>query len=140
MENKVIKKCHWCGTELYDKVQNALKQANLEVQLKNLEVGKIKSDEKINEIMDDDFNTANLVTYLLDLVKDLNTKLRAKEDFVDVYDKVMLANYILGLEYNFVILSDEDKEIYNKWLEYRNNKDFENADKMRAELVDRKII
>ena len=52
----------------------------------------------------------------------------------------MLANYILGLEYDFVTLSDEDKEIYNKWLEYRNNKDFENADKMRAELVDRKII
>jgi cysteinyl-tRNA synthetase len=128
-----------CGT-INDKVQNALKQANLEVQLKNLEVGKVTSDEKINEIMDDDFNTANLVTYLLDLVKDLNTKLRAKEDFIEVYDKIMLANYILGLEYNFVTLSDEDKEIYNKWLEYRNNKDFENADKMRAELVDRKII
>ena len=90
--------------------------------------------------MDDDFNTANLVTYLLDLVKELNTKIRAKEDFTEIYDKVMLANYILGLEYDFVTLSDEDKEIYNKWLEYRNNKDFENADKMRAELVDRKII
>ena len=72
--------------------------------------------------------------------REINTKLRAKEDFVEVYDKVMLANYILGLEYDFVTLSDEDKEIYNKWLEYRNNKDFENADKMRAELVDRKII
>ena len=128
-----------CGT-INDKVQNALKQANLEVQLKNLEVGKVKQDEKINEIMDDDFNTANLVTYLLDLVKELNTKIRAKEDFTEIYDKVMLANYILGLEYDFVTLSDEDKEIYNKWLEYRNNKDFENADKMRAELVDRKII
>ena len=128
-----------CGT-INDKVQNALKQANLEVQLKGLEVGKIKSDDKINEIMDDDFNTANLVTYLLDLVKELNTKIRAKEDFTEIYDRVMLANYILGLEYDFVTLSEEDKEIYNKWLEYRNNKDFENADKMRAELVDRKII
>ena len=68
--------------------------------------------------MDDDFNTANLVTYLLDLVKELNTKIRAKEDFVEIYDKVMLANYILGLEYDFVTLSDEDKDIYNKWLEY----------------------
>jgi cysteinyl-tRNA synthetase len=58
-----------CGT-INDKVQNALKQANLEIQLKGLKVGKIKSDDKINEIMDDDFNTANLVTYLLDLVKE----------------------------------------------------------------------
>ena len=87
-----------------------------------------------------DFNTSNLVTYLLDLVKELNGKLRAKEDFVDTYDTIMLINYILGLEYEFVMLSDSDKEIYNKWSEYRNNKDFENADKMRAELVDRKII
>lgn len=128
-----------CGT-INDKVYNALKQANLEVQLKGLEIGKLTQDEKINEIMDDDFNTSNLVTYLLDLVKELNTKMRAKEDFVETYDKIMLINYILGLVYEFVELSEEDKEIYNKWLEYRNNKDFENADKMRAQLVDRKII
>lgn len=128
-----------CGT-INDKVYNALKQANLEIQLKGLEVGKVTLDEKINEIMDDDFNTSNLVTYLLDLVKELNTKLRAKEEFVETYDKIMLINYVLGLEYEFITLNDEDKEIYNKWLEYRNNKDFENADKMRAQLVDRKII
>ena len=123
-----------------DKVGNALKQANLEIQLKSLEVGKITKDEKINEIMDNDFNTSNLITYLLDLVKELNAKLRAKEEFVDIYDKIMLINYILGLEYQFVTLSDDDKDIYNKWLSYRNDKDFENADKMRTILVERNII
>ena len=128
-----------CGT-INDKVYNALKQANLEIQLKGLKVGILEKDSKINEIMDEDFNTSNLVTYLLDLVKELNNKLRSKEDFVETYDKIMLVNYVLGLVYDFVILSDEDKEIYNKWLEYRNNKDFENADKMRTLLVDRKVI
>lgn len=128
-----------CGT-INDKVYNALKQANLEIQLKGLKVGILEKDSKINEIMDEDFNTSNLVTYLLDLVKELNNKLRSKEDFVETYDKIMLVNYVLGLVYDFVILSDKDKEIYNKWLEYRNNKDFENADKMRALLVDRKVI
>lgn len=128
-----------CGT-INDKVYNALKQANLEIQLKGLEVGKLEKDPKINEIMDEDFNTSNLVTYLLDLVKELNNKLRSKEDFIETYDKIMLVNYVLGLVYDFVTLSDEDKEIYNKWLEYRNNKDFENADKMRTLLVERKVI
>jgi cysteinyl-tRNA synthetase len=90
--------------------------------------------------MDNDFNTSNLITYLLDLVKELNAKLRAKEDFVDIYDKIMLINYILGLDYQFVTLSDDDKDIYNKWLSYRNDKDFENADKMRTILVERNII
>ncbi|MGN1371920.1 MAG: cysteine--tRNA ligase [Candidatus Coprovivens sp.] len=128
-----------CGT-INDKVYNALKQANLEVQLKSLKTGIIKQDEKINEIMDDDFNTSNLITYLLDLIKELNSKIRVKENFVETYDKIMLITYILGLVYDFVELSSEDKDIYNKWLEYRNNKDFENADKMRAQLVERKII
>ena len=123
-----------------DKVRNALKQANLEIQLKGLEVGKLKKDPKINEIMDEDFNTSNLITYLLDLVKQLNNELRQKQDFVETYDKINLITYILGLKYDFVELTDEDKETYNKWLEYRNNKDFENADKMRAILMERKVI
>ena len=123
-----------------DKVRNALKQANLEIQLKGLEVGKLKKDPKINEIMDEDFNTSNLITYLLDLVKQLNNELRQKQDFVETYDKINLITYILGLKYYFVELTDEDKETYNKWLEYRNNKDFENADKMRAILMERKVI
>ena len=123
-----------------EKVRNALKQANLEIQLKGLEVGKLKKDPKINEIMDEDFNTSNLITYLLELVKQLNNELRQKQDFVETYDKINLVNYILGLVYEFPTLTDEDKETYNKWLEYRANKDFENADKMRAILMDRKII
>ena len=123
-----------------DKVRNALKQANLEIQLKGLEVGILKKDPKINEIMDEDFNTSNLITYLLDLVKQLNNELRQKQDFVETYDKINLITYILGLKYDFVELTDEDKETYNKWLEYRNNKDFENADKMRAILMERKVI
>jgi len=123
-----------------DKVEGALKNANLQIQLNDLQVGNIKDDEKINEIMDEDFNTPNLVTYLLDLVKELNTKLRNKEDFIDSYDKIMLINYILGLEYNFKELNDEDKELYNNWIEARNNKDFEKADLLRKELIDREII
>lgn len=128
-----------CGT-INDKVYNALKQANLEIQLKGIKVGVLVKDEKINEIMDEDFNTSNLITYLLDLVKDLNNKIRSKEDFSEIYDKIMLVNYVLGLEYEFVTLSDDDKEVYNKWLEYRNNKDFANADIMREQLVSRNII
>ena len=123
-----------------EKVRNALKQANLEIQLKGLEVGKVKTDSKINEIMDEDFNTSNLITYLLELVKQLNNELRQKQDFVETYDKINLITYILGLKYDFVELTAEDKETYNKWIEYRNNKDFENADKMRAILMDRKVI
>ena len=123
-----------------DKVEGALKSANLQIQLNNLKTGNIKDDEKIDEIMDEDFNTPNLVTYLLELVKELNTKIRNKEEFIDSYDKIMLINYILGLEYNFKELTEDDKQLYNNWIEARNNKDFEKADILRKELIDRNII
>ena len=123
-----------------DKVEGALKNANLQIQLNNLKTGNITDDEKIDEIMDEDFNTPNLVTYLLELVKELNTKIRNKEEFIDSYDKIMLINYILGLEYNFKELTEDDKQLYNNWIEARNNKDFEKADTLRKELIDRNII
>lgn len=123
-----------------DKVMNSLKQANLEIQVNDIKVGNITRDAKIDEIMEDDFNTSNLITYLLDLVKELNAKMRAKEDFADTYDKIMLINFILGLEYDLVKLTDEDKALYKQWIEYRNNKDFENADKLRGQLVEKNII
>ena len=52
----------------------------------------------------------------------------------------MLINYILGLEYNFKELTEDDKQLYNNWIEARNNKDFEKADTLRKELIDRNII
>lgn len=123
-----------------DKVYNVLKQANLQIQLDDLEVGVIKQDEKINSIMDDDFNTSNLVTYLLDLVKDLNNRMRNKIGFGEIYDKINLINYILGLEYKLVKLTEEDVELYRKWMKYREESDYFNADKVRATLVSKNII
>ncbi len=123
-----------------DKIYNALKQANLKIQLQNIKVGTIKKDDKINEIMDNDFNTSNLITYLLDLVKELNNQMRSKEDFGITYDKILLINSILGLEYTFTELSEDDKSIYNRWLDYRKNNDYEQADKLRDILASKNII
>lgn len=123
-----------------DKVYNALKQANLEIQLHDYQVAHLKEDEKINEIMDNDFNTSNLITYLLDLVKELNSQLRAKENFISSYDKILLITYILGLVYNFKELNEDDKQLYTKWVASRDKKDFATADCLRKELIERNII
>ena len=123
-----------------DKLENVLKQANLVIQTENIKVGKLKQDDKINEIMDEDFNTSNLITYLLDLIKELNTKIRNKEDIVETYDKINMINYILGLKYDLVKLTKEDIEKYNKWNEYRNNKEFDKADELRKQLIEKGIL
>lgn len=119
---------------------SALKQANVKAQILGYSLGSLKQDAQINAIMDEDFNTPNLVTYLLDLVKDLNNKIRNNEDFTSTYDKILLVNDILGLVYQLPTLSDEDKELYEQWNSYREAKDFANADIARAKLMERNIL
>lgn len=118
-----------------EKLFNVLKQANLQIQLNNFECELIKQDSRINEIMDEDFNTPNLITYLQELIKELNNKLRAKAEFIDTYDKLMLIANILGLKYELPILTHTQKEMYQQWLEYRESKNFVEADKLRDQLI-----
>ena len=123
-----------------EKVYNALKQANLSIQLNNLKVGNISVDDNINKIMDEDFNTPNLISYMMELVKELNANLRSKKDICNTYDKLKLVVNILGLVYNFSVLSESDIDLYNKWVLLKNNKDFEHADIIRKELESKGIL
>ena len=90
--------------------------------------------------MYEDFNTPNVITYLLELIKELNTLIRQKQDFIDTLDKIKLITDIMGLKYEYNKLSEEDINIYKEWLEYRKNKDFENADKLREKLIEKGIV
>ena len=125
---------------LDEKIQSALKQANLKIQLANLKSGQITKDTKINEIMDEDFNTPNLITYLIDLIKQLNSAMRANLPFIEIYDKIILIVNILGLHYDLQELSVEDKDLYNNWNDAKKNKNYELADKLREQLINKNII
>ena len=54
--------------------------------------------------------------------------------------KILVITKILGLKYELVKFSDEDRDDYQKWLEYRNNKDFGNADIYREKLIKKNIL
>lgn len=123
-----------------DKIYNSLKQANLLIQIKNLDINKITKDDNINKIMDEDFNTPNLITYLLELVKELNSNIRSNKDITTTYDKILLITKILGLHYEFTTLTASDKTLYQNWLEAKKNKDFNTADTIREDLINRNII
>lgn len=123
-----------------DKIYNSLKQANLLIQINNLEANKITKDDNINKIMDEDFNTPNLITYLLELVKELNSNIRSNKDITTTYDKILLITKILGLHYEFTTLTASDKTLYQNWLDAKKNKDFNTADTIREDLINRNII
>lgn len=128
-----------CGL-LDDKIYNTLKQANLQIQVNNITINQVKQDENINKIMDEDFNTPNLITYLLELIKELNTALRNKGEISLLYDKINLIINILGLHYDLKILSEDDKKTYQEWLKAKENKDYTKADELRKTLVNNNIL
>ena len=124
-----------------EKIYNALRQANVKVNMDNLEYNYDIKDKTFEEYMDDDFNTPNVISYLLELVKSLNNEIRNKgENVLEYASKILVITKILGLKYELVKFSDEDRDDYQKWLEYRNNKDFGNADIYREKLIQKNIL
>lgn len=125
-----------------NKIYNALKSAKLLLILNDahLIINSVK-DQKFEEYMNDDFNTPNVITYLLELLKELNIEIRQKgENVLLLYNKILMITNILGLVYDLPEITKEDVENYNKWQEYRKEKDFEKADIYRNKLIEKNII
>lgn len=125
-----------------NKIYNALKFAKLLLVLNDahLIVNSVK-DQKFEEYMNDDFNTPNVITYLLELLKELNIEIRQKgENVLLLYNKILMITNILGLVYDLPEITKEDVENYNKWQECRKEKDFEKADIYRNKLIEKNII
>ena len=125
---------------LDERIYNSLKQASVKIQVDNIKYSKLMQDVKINEIMDDDFNTPNLISYLLELVKELNSSLRTGLSFTEIYDKINLIVGILGLHYEMPAMSEDDLKTYNAWLTAKKEKNFNEADKLRTQLIDKNIL
>ena len=128
----------------YEKIKRAYLQACF-----TLDINNISSDEKDENIigefikhMDDDFNTPNVYTLILQLVKDINVSIRSKAfDVLSVkFNSLAEILDVFGLTFEYHKLTESDREIYNLWQEARNNKDFEKADFYRLELVSRGIL
>jgi cysteinyl-tRNA synthetase len=123
-----------------EKLNNVFKQVSLLIKANGYKYGSLIKDEKINEIMDNDFNTPNLLTYQNELLKKINVELRSKTDFIDTLDKLILINNILGLDYKIKDYSDEEMNLYNEWNKARGEKNFELADKLRKQLEEANIL
>ena len=47
---------------------------------------------------------------------------------------------VLGIVLPDMTMSDEDKKMYQEWMDAKSVKDFEKADKLRAELSQKGIL
>lgn len=123
------------------KIENLIRKIKLNVSLHELDDKEYSKDIELIEIMDNDFNTANLISYLLKLVKDANILLRNfDKSLVDVYSKIKGVCFVLGLEYNYDLFKENDVDLYKKWLNFKENKMYNEADEVYKILLDRKIV
>jgi len=101
------------------------------------------NNEFINA-MGDDFNTANAITVIHQLIKQVNNITRSKDNDSNLLQQhLQLLNSlltVLGIEPHIVELNREEVELVNSWQEARNKKDYDLADILRQEINERNII
>ncbi|MCI7812157.1 MAG: cysteine--tRNA ligase [Lachnospiraceae bacterium] len=100
---------------------------------------------KFDEAMDDDFNTADAVSAIFEIVKLANTTASAdsaKAYLAQLKDKIVELSDILGLivEKAEEILDEEIEQMIAKRQEARKARDFKKADEIRNELLEKGII
>ena len=132
-------------TEL-NKVLTALKQAELKLALASYKGEEFEEEpyNKFIEAMTDDMNTPNAYSVVFDVVKQINQAMRVREiDYAALSKITNTLNKtldVLGIRHETINLTDEDKELYNKWNEAKKAKDFAKADEYRDELKNRGIL
>ena len=128
----------------YEKIKRAYQQAQFTLDLNNIAAS--KKDEKVIaefvEHMNDDFNTPNVYTLILQLIKDINVSIRSKDyELLAVkFNTLVEILDVFGITFEYHKLTEGDREVYNLWQEARTNKDFEKADYYRNELVNRGVL
>lgn len=132
---------------IIEKLNSAYKQANLIMNLNKVTLNG-KEDKELLEpfltALADDMNLPNAITYTLELIKKLNLILRSKEvDFNELSKLYYTLNkifYILGLHIEPKKIEKEDLNLYEQYLDFKSKKDFENSDRLRQELIKKKIL
>jgi len=120
--------------KLLNKINNIDKDGNLNNELFN------KYNEKFKEYLSNDLNTSNCLTLLYDLLKDNEVNGTTKLEIIKSFDTVLSLDLIDNKDTS--IDSDFEKYIMDM-IEKRNsakkNKNYELADKIRSELLEKKV-
>ncbi len=124
------------------RLETVLKSAYLKSELEGIDLdGSIdeKFYDRFLKSLNDDLNVANASATLFEVIKELNTTLRQR-----AVDREKLVRYVLTLEKMIDILglyiprltlSSEDKDLFKQWHNLKQEKAFEEADKVRDELT-----
>lgn len=128
------------------KVDNVIKSVSLYLQVNHIaneNYNKAAVDGMVGAL-EDDLNTSLALTKILDQVKKLNLAFRQKEKndkaIAIEYQTLLKMTAVIGFVFEPRKLNAAELEIYQAWLEAKQNKDFETADTLRTQLIEKGII
>ncbi len=128
------------------KVDNVIKSVSLYLQVNHIaneNYNKAAVDGMVGAL-EDDLNTSLALTKIIDQVKKLNLAFRQKEKndkaIAIEYQTLLKMTAVIGFVFETRKLNAAELELYQAWLEAKQNKDFETADKLRTQLIEKGII
>ena len=133
-----------CVSNLNYLLENASAKAMTEEEKKLMEeAGGFTA--KFDEAMDDDFNTADAIAAVFELVKFVNTNVDAQnsqEFLLGLKEEILLLSDICGLivEKKKEMLEEDIEALIKERQEARKAKDFKRADEIRNELLNKGIV
>lgn len=127
------------------RIEKILNQASIYLQKEDYEKNSNFNEAMMKDFLDclyDDLNLANADKVLFDLVKQLNQAIRSEnsDKVSELYNTLNKMNKVLGLCFTPVVLNKEDYQNLDLWEEYKKNKNYEEADKVRDLLMERGIV
>ncbi len=128
------------------KIITAYKQACVKLEVNNIKVAGMNEDayKRFMDAMADDLNTPNAYAVIFEIVKNINQLVRVKEVNFEALGKevntLVRCMNVLGIVLPDMTMSDDDKKMYQEWMDAKSVKDFEKADKLRAELSQKGIL
>lgn len=133
-------------TEL-NKIHTSYKQACVKLGLLHKELDGTKEEKLWNSFLDamsDDLNTPNAFSVVFECNKQLNAALRVREIDADKINALVGTMegmmHVLGIRLDRVVLDDESRDLYEKWNAAKAVKDFETADVIRQQLIEKGVL
>ena len=127
--------------EMYIKFIRAFKKTKINLII-NEKIEEKKLDDnfinEFNDYMDNDFNTPNVISLLLNILKVINTNQNNYEILNKSLNSFKIILDILGIKIDDV--TKYDVKNYLEWKKFVSEKNYEKADKLRKELMNNYLL
>lgn len=129
-----------------EKVEKALVMANTQLQVFAEMTAEFDETyyKQFLDCLNDDLNTPNAVSVLFEAIKTLNLELRQAQKnwkrISELVNAILKMIDLLGLNFNLKKFSDADIALYHQWHAAKAEKNFELADRYRAELLTKGLL